>query len=232
MGVALAESDLTASDLALFRGRDPGHLRSLAGKVNRKAFSSGSTIMTADQIGEVVYVILSGTVKVHLEQEDGHDVIIAILGPGEVVGEMSALDERSRSASVVTLEKSELLWIDRHEFEQCLKTQPMFAFNLSCILSKRLRLANAQIQALAAHAVENRVARQLIAFADRYGEKISTGKLKIPIRLTQSDIAALVGASREHTNKVLVSYRERGYLSVSSSHHITILNKDALVKRC
>lgn len=230
--MALPDSDLAASDLSLFRGLDAENLRTLAERLNRKVFAAGSTIMTADQIGEVVYVIISGTVKVHLEQEDGTDVIMAILGPGEVVGEMSALDDRSRSASVVTLEKTELLWIDRHEFEHCLKTQPMFAFNLSCILSKRLRLANAQIQALAAHAVENRVARQLIAFADRYGEKISTGKLKIPIRLTQSDIAGLVGASREHTNKVLVSYKERGYLSVSSSHHITILNKDALVRRC
>ena len=226
------ESEVPSGGLTLFTGLSPADLQSVGQMLNSKTFSCGTRLMDAEQIGEVVYVILSGTVKVHLEQEDGHDVIIAILGPGDIVGEMAALDNRERSASVVTLEKTNVLWMDRASFEGFLRTVPLVAFNLSCILSKRLRLANGQIQALAAHAVENRVARQLIAFADRYGEKAGTGKLHIPIRLTQSDIASLVGASREHTNKVLVSYRERGYLSVSATHHITILNKEALEKRC
>jgi CRP/FNR family cyclic AMP-dependent transcriptional regulator len=226
------ESDVPTRALPLFAGLSGADLRTVGEVLNSKTFSTGTRLMDAEQIGEVVYLILSGTVKVHLEQEDGTDVIIAILGPGDIVGEMSALDNRERSASVVTLEKTQVLWMDRASFESFLRQLPLVAFNLSCILSKRLRLANAQIQALAAHAVESRVARQLIAFADRYGEKAGTGKLHIPIRLTQSDIASLVGASREHTNKVLVSYRERGYLSVSATHHITILNKDALAKRC
>ena len=226
------ESDVPMRALPLFVGLNGADLRTVGETLNSKTFSTGTRLMDAEQIGEAVYLILSGTVKVHLEQEDGTDVIIAILGPGDIVGEMSALDNRERSASVVTLEKTQVLWMDRASFENFLRHLPLVAFNLSCILSKRLRLANAQIQALAAHAVENRVARQLIAFAERYGEKAGTGKLHIPIRLTQTDIASLVGASREHTNKVLVSYRERGYLSVSATHHITILNKDALAKRC
>ena len=230
--MAVPDSEVHNDRLALFQGLSPADLRNVGEMLNAKTFPSGTRLMDAEQIGEVVYLILSGTVKVHLEQDDGVDVIIAILGPGDIVGEMSALDERARSASVITLEKTSLLWMDRGSFEHCLRTLPLVAFNLACILSKRLRLANGQIQALAAHAVENRVARQLIAFADRYGEKAGTGKLHIPIRLTQSDIASLVGASREHTNKVLVSYKERGYLSVSPTHHITILNKDALKKRC
>ncbi|MEK7833955.1 MAG: cyclic nucleotide-binding domain-containing protein, partial [Acidobacteriota bacterium] len=98
-----AEFDL--SDLGrinLFRDVPHTELRHIGEWLHRKTFSAGTTLMTADQSGEVVYFILSGTVKVHVEQAGGSDVIISILGPGESVGEMSALDHPSRSASVTT----------------------------------------------------------------------------------------------------------------------------------
>jgi CRP/FNR family cyclic AMP-dependent transcriptional regulator len=188
-------------------------------------------LMTIEQPGEAVYFIVTGTVKVHVEQSDGRDVIISILGPGECVGEMSPLDQIGRSASVVTIEESELLWLDRDRFRRFLMSTPTLAYNLARILSARLRLANDQIQALAALEAETRVARQILAFSRRYGQNLQNGDVSIPIRLTQSDIAALTGASREHTNKILVSYRERGYLSVDRRHYITIHNLEALEKR-
>jgi CRP/FNR family transcriptional regulator, cyclic AMP receptor protein len=95
-----------------------------------------------------------------------------------------------------------------------------------------LRLANEQIQAQAAREAENRVARQILAFAQRYGQQLPNGDLRIPIRLTQSDIAALTGASREYTNKILVSYKERGYISADSRHYLMIHNQQALAKHC
>jgi CRP/FNR family cyclic AMP-dependent transcriptional regulator len=161
----------------------------------------------------------------------GRDVIISILGPGECVGEMSPLDQARRSASVITIEESEMLWLDRETFHRLLMTVPMLAYNLARVLSERLRLADEQIQALAALETENRIARQLLSFARRYGRQMPGGDLHIPIRLTQSDIAALTGASREHTNKILVSYKERGYLSADRRHHFTIHNIEALACR-
>jgi CRP/FNR family cyclic AMP-dependent transcriptional regulator len=188
--------------------------------------------MTVEQPGEIVYFIVSGTVKIHVEQEDGRDVIISILGPGECVGEMSLLDQVGRSATVVTIEESDMLWLDRETFRRFLAQMPSLAYNLACVLSARLRLANDQIQALAAKEAESRIARHVLAFANRYGRQLSNGDLLIPIRLTQSDIAALTGASREHTNKILVSYKERGYLSTDRRHYLTIHNQQALAKRC
>jgi CRP/FNR family transcriptional regulator, cyclic AMP receptor protein len=188
--------------------------------------------MTVEQPGEAVYFIVSGTVKVHVEQEDGRDVIISILGPGESVGEMSLLDQTGRSATVVTIEESEMLWLDRATFRRFLLEMPTLAYNLACVLSLRLRLANDQIQALASRETENRIARHILAFAQRYGQQLPNGDLRIPIRLTQSDIAALTGASREHTNKILVSYKERGYISADRRHYLTIHNQQALAKRC
>jgi CRP/FNR family transcriptional regulator, cyclic AMP receptor protein len=224
------EFDLSRIDL--FRNLPHTDLRRLGELLHRKTFPAGKSLMTADQTGEVVYFILSGTVKIHVEQEDGADVIISLLGPGEIIGEMSALDQTNRSASVVTLEESTLLWMDRETFRHCLAAIPTLAANTACTISSRLRSANEQIQSLATVEVETRIARRILAFAERYGQPLSNGDLLIPIRLTQTDIANLVGASREHTNKILVSYKERGYLSVDHKYHITIHDKTALARRC
>ena len=232
MGIATMCDLDDLSRLALFRGLAQPQLQQLSQALHRKTFPAGTTLMTAEQPGEVVYFIRSGTVKVHIEQEDGHDVIIALLGPGESVGEMSALDQMYRSASVVTLEESDLLWLDRHAFRRFLLAMPALSYNLICALSARLRQANEQIQALATLEVEARIARRIVAFAEQYGQPLTNGDQHIPIRLTQSDIANLVGASREHTNKILVSYKERGYLSVDHHHRITIHRLSALASRC
>jgi len=158
-------------------------------------------------------------------------VILAILGPGDTVGEMSLVDSAGRSANVVTLEKSELLWMDRATFQECLQTMPAVTYNLVHILSDRLRLANEQIQALATLDVYGRVARQVLAFARQYGRPTDDGGTLIPIRLTQSDIADLVGASRERINQVVVSYKRQKYIAVDRRYRITVYNKEALAQR-
>lgn len=227
-------SKLTVSDLtphALFRGVPEEHLTQLCDLIGRKQFPANAPLMLAEQTGEVVYFILGGTVKIHLEQADGSEVIISILGRGEIVGEMSALGLTSRSASVVTLEPSTLLWLDRATFQRCLLTMPVLAYNLASILATRLRHANDKIQALATQTVETRIARQILTFAEQYGQAQENGETLILLRLTQGDLAAMTGCSREHVNKVIVSYKERGYLSVDRHYHFTLHNQAALARR-
>src|SRR5215510_6210609 len=176
-------SDLSRIDL--FRNLPHTDLRQLGELLHRKTFPAGKPLMTVEQTGEVVYFILSGAVKVHVEQEDGADVIISILGPGEIIGEMSALDQTNRSASVVTLQETTLLWMDRDLFPPLPAAIPALACNLACTLSARLRSANEQIQSLATVETETRIARRILAFAERYGQPLPNGDLLIPIRLTQ-----------------------------------------------
>ena len=220
------------SQLALLRDLPAADLRQISERLHSKVFPANTPLMTAEQPGEAVYFIASGTVKVHVEQSDGRDVLIAILGPGEVVGELSVFDCSERSASVLTLESSTLLWTDATTFKHWLKTIPLLTFNLANILATRLRQANEHIQALAALDTEGRVARQLRSFAEKYGQPGANDGVYIPIRLTQSDIAALVGATREHINKILVSYKERGYISANQNYHFTVHNLQALIQRC
>ncbi len=224
--------DLCNENVRLFRNLPSDYLQALSGLLSRKTFPAGVTLMTVEQIGEAVYFILSGTVKIHIEQEDGGDVIMAILGPGEIVGEMSVLGQTIRSASVVTIESCSMLWMDCAAFQSCLLKSPELTYNLACTLAERLRYANEKIQTLATQSVEGRVARQLIAFAEQYGQTQPDGGVHLNIRLTQGDIASLIGASREHINRVMVSYKDRDYLSIDSNHRITIHNIQALAKRC
>lgn len=219
-------------ELPLFFGLPIERLQQLNQLLRRKVFPAGTDIMTVEQPGEVAYIILDGTVKIHVEQADGGNVILTICGAGEILGEMSILENIGRSANVVTIEDSTLAWIDRATFEQCLRTIPEMTYNLVRILSRRLRLANAQIQSLAALDVFGRVARQLLAFAQEYGEPSAGGGILIPLRLTQSDLAGLVGASRVRVNQVLVFYKQRGHIAVDQDAHITVLDQAALLQRC
>ena len=114
-------------------------------------------------------MLLSGTVKIYVTRADGREVILAFLGPGDTVGEMSLVDSAGRSANVVTTEPSRLLWMDRATFQTCLRTLTPLANNLVRLLAHRLRFANEQIQALCTLDVPGRVARQILAMADRYG---------------------------------------------------------------
>src|SRR3954452_16689795 len=176
--------------IALFHDLDLGDLAVLNRLMRRQELPAGARLMATDTHGDSAYVIRHGAVKVHVELADGRDVIVAILGPGEIVGEMSIVDQETRSGSVVTLEDSVVFWIDREAFQGCLQTMPKLALNLTEILSRRLRIANERIKALATLDVYGRIAHHLLILAHEYGEAVDTG-IRIPIRLTQGDLASL-----------------------------------------
>lgn len=222
----------TLEGVELFHGLPPQELTRLSAQMYCRTYPSNSNLIMADQPGEVVYIILSGTVKIHNEQTDGKDVVLAILGPGDIVGEMSLLDSSGRSASVVTLEESTLLWMGRSEFQDCLDRYPLVSRNLVRILTQRVRLANELIQALATLDVHGRLARQLLAFAEKYGQATSSGEVSIPIRLTQGELADLVGASRKRVNQAMVVFKNLGYIRVDPNGRVTVLQRDALLKYC
>ena len=102
----------------------------------------GTDILTAEEPGDVAYIVLDGTVKVQVDRPDGTAVILAILRAGEVAGEMSLVDRLGRSATVVAMEQTTLAWLTHTDFWNCLRSMPTMTFNLAGILSRRLRLSN------------------------------------------------------------------------------------------
>jgi CRP/FNR family cyclic AMP-dependent transcriptional regulator len=217
--------------LPIFRGLTAGQWSTIADLLHARSVPTGTLLISAEQPGEVAYLIESGTVKVCVELEDGTEVIITLLGPGELVGEMSIIDEGTRSTDVIALETCRLWWIDRAAMSMCLHTMPEFSFSLLQLLSRRLRAATAQIEALAALDVPGRLARQLLIFAEDYGQSAPDGTVRIPLRLTQSDLAGMVGATRASVNEVIGTFKQLGYLAVDGHQHHTILNQKALMQR-
>jgi CRP/FNR family cyclic AMP-dependent transcriptional regulator len=218
--------------MPLFQDLTEDQVARLDGLMRQRAFPAGANIISVEQPGEVVYVLLTGTVKIQVDQADGSNVILAILGPGDTVGELSMIDSLGRSANVVTLEQTTALWMERNTFRDCLMSIPTMALNVMRILSRRLRLANAQIQSLAALDVYGRVARQILAFATEYGQPTPKGDTMIPLRLTQSDLADIVGATRVRVNQALVYYKESKSISVDQNFRITVHDAKALALRC
>jgi CRP/FNR family cyclic AMP-dependent transcriptional regulator len=222
----------TLTSIPLFQGLPAEELDQVSRHLHRRTFPAGALIMMVEDPGHAAYLILRGTVKVYVDRVDGTETILALRGPGEIVGEMSLIDRRTRSANVVTIEPCTVLSWDRASFESCLQTMPALTINLLRIVARRLRLASAQIEALAGMDLDGRVARQILAFAEEYGGPAEGGGTVIPLRLTQSDLAALIGASRVRVNGIMVSYQRSGYISVDGQHHITVRNAAALAERC
>lgn len=218
------------ADIDLFKGLTSTQLEWIAQRAHRRVFEAGRNVLTIEQPGEAVYIILHGTVKIHIEQGE-RDVIVSILGAGDLLGEMSLIDSVGRSASAVTLENSLMLWMDKVTFNYMLDNFAPVARNLVKILSSRVRLSDQLIQALATLDVNGRVARQLLAFAEKYGYE-KDGATHIRIVLTQSDIADLVGASRKRVNQTMVLFKEQGLIDTDPEGRIAIKNSDGLGRYC
>jgi CRP/FNR family cyclic AMP-dependent transcriptional regulator len=220
------------AEIQLFEGLTSTQLDWVAQRTHQRVFPAGTNVMTVEQPGEAVYIILNGTVKIHVEQGDGRDVILSILGSGDLLGEMSLIDSVGRSASALTLENSLMLWMDKQSFNTLLDEFPPMARNLVRILSARVRLSDQLIQALATLDVYGRVARQLLAFAERYGRPTTGGEIRIPIALTQGDIADLVGASRKRVNQVMVAFKSQALIGTDAEGHIILYDSEGLAGYC
>jgi CRP-like cAMP-binding protein len=218
------------SDIQLFEGLTTTQLDWISKHAHRRVFNAGMNVMTVEQPGEAVYVILHGTVKIHIEQ-GGRDVILSVLGSGDLLGEMSLIDSVGRSASALTLENSLMLWMDKTTFNYLLDNFPPVARNLVKILSARVRLSDQVIQSLATLDVNGRVARQILAFAERYGHETPEG-VQIHIVLTQGDLADLVGASRKRVNQAMVFFKEQGLVSTDANGRFIIHDKAGLTHFC
>ena len=224
---------LDAGDLEtvpLFRGLTPSEQRHLHDLLGVRTFPAGTDVLTAEEPGDVAYIVLDGTVKVQLDRPDGTAAILAILRAGEVVGEMSLIDQLGRSATVVAMEPTTLAWLTHADFWSCLRSIPTMTFNLAGILSRRLRLSNGHVAALATLDIEGRLADQLLALGEEYGEATPDGGCRIPFRLTQGDLAALVGASRVRVNQILVRWKHDNLLTVDARHIVTLLDRRALAE--
>ncbi|HVR28441.1 MAG TPA: Crp/Fnr family transcriptional regulator [Thermoanaerobaculia bacterium] len=215
------------SRLPLFAGLSFEALDRVAELFQLRTVPPGTQLASAHQRGDKLFVILEGSVKVQHYTAEGAEVTLALLGPGNTVGEMGLVGPTGTSADVITRETTTLVCMDRRTFKECLESIPGLSQNLITLLIVRLRSANELIEALSSLDVSGRVARQILALAEEYGEAVDEG-IRIKLPLTQSDIAEMVAATRERVNHVMVRLKKDGILSVAHRRHITIHRPEAL----
>jgi len=186
-----------------------------------RAYPKNSVILFEDDPGDALYVVATGQVKVVLIGEDGREVILSVMGPGEFFGEMSLLDDEPRSAHVIAMEESALVVLRREDFEGILSQTPAIALALLREMSRRLRRADEKVGSLVLLDVQGRVARLLLDMAsEEDGERITR-------RLTHHTIAQMIGSSRETVSRTMRDLVDRGLIAVQR-RDIVIRDKAAL----
>ncbi|HSV19459.1 MAG TPA: Crp/Fnr family transcriptional regulator [Casimicrobiaceae bacterium] len=211
--------DASHSSTDPFAPLHPETLRAIAATGVVRSFPKNTVLINEGDVGDALYVILSGRVKVYASNEAGREFVIDFHGPGEYVGEMT-LDGAPRSASVITVEPTTSAVVNRAHFRDFILAHPDFALHLIERLIHRVRVTTGNLKSLALSDVYGRMARLLNALAEPADE----GKLIVPEKLTQQDIADRVGASRDMIGKLMKDLTAGGYLQVED-RTITILRK-------
>jgi CRP/FNR family cyclic AMP-dependent transcriptional regulator len=215
------QSAQSLARVPLFAGLDASSLQKIAVAARRRCFRQSEVIFRRDELGTVLYVIIRGKVKICLISPDGQEAALAVLSSGDCFGELAILDGQARSADAVALEPVEAFALRRADFHKAVMADPRIAIQVMQVLSQRLRQADEQIESLIFLDVYGRVAHKLLQLAEAYGVQTSEG-VRIDLRLTQQELASLVGASRESVNKVMGYFTEKQYVS-TDRHKITIL---------
>ena len=220
-------------NVPLFAELDPPALNLLASQLRRRKLPGGTSVVYKGDASNALYLIASGRVKVHQATAGGDEVILDVKGAGDFFGEMSLLDGQPRSADVSTLEPSELLLLDGEALRDTITQQPTVAWTLLRLLSQRLRDQNEQTEVLMTRDVAGRVADKLLHLARSQGTLLPDGKsIRLDVRLTQGDLAALIGATRERVSRALTTFRKSGVIEWDKAgSHWIIKNQAALTKR-
>jgi len=204
---------------AQLKAIDDAFVRELAALGRVRSYPKNTVFITEGDSSDSVFVVLSGRVKIFIADNEGHEMILDIQGPGEYVGEM-ALDGKPRSASVMTLESTTFSVVARDPIREAIRQNPDFALEIISRIIDRARLATNSVKDLALLDVYGRVARLLL----NLGVEQEGGKLLIPDKLTQQEIAERVGASRDMVSRIFRDLTAGGYITVEN-RFITINKK-------
>lgn len=207
--------------IPLFQHLNQAQLESVGAHMALRAVEKGAVIVRKGEIADSFFVIVSGRVKIFIEDAASVDreVILKTLGPGEFFGELPVFDNEPRSASVMAIDNCHLQVLSYRSFRRAIEQSPDIAQRVMRTLAKRLRAADRKISDLAFLDISGRVSRALLELAI-----MSNGRRVVGAPFTQKDLAAMVGASREMVNRTLRDLEDGGYIDIQRQS-ITILNE-------
>jgi CRP-like cAMP-binding protein len=197
----------------IFSELSDADIASLARLSSRRHYPKDTVVFFENEEGDFFFSIVGGRIKVTILGDDGREVILSILGPGDFFGEMALLDNEPRSATAIAVEDSELLSLHRHDFQSVLADNRSIMSALIKILASRIRKANHQISTLALLDVYGRVARVIVDMARDEGRRLKDGRIAFR-RATHQEIANRIGTTRETVTRMLKDLERQGMIHV------------------
>lgn len=210
----------------LFARLEPAQLDALAAATSTRRLAAREELFHKGDVASQVYVVSSGRLKVTSTSSEGNEMVLNLLDAGEVVGELPMLIGGERTATIVALEPSELVVLERREFLRFLREHPESAVTLLAVMADRLVRLSEILEDTIFLGVGVRIAKRLLALAEQFGEEHESGVV-VALRLSQSDLASYVGTTRETVNKQMRAWTEAGVLQMESGS-ITIHRRDEL----
>ena len=198
----------------IFSELSDGDIASLGRLSSRRHYPKDSVVFFENEPGDSLFMILEGRVKVTILGDDGREIILSILGPGDFFGEMSLLDDEPRSATAIAAEESELLLLARDDFQSFVSENRTIMGALIRVLASRLRHANQQISTLALLDVYGRVASVILEMANDEGKRLRDGRVSMR-RATHQEIANRIGTTRETVTRMLKDLERHGLIHVA-----------------
>lgn len=223
------QADDSLKKAPLFAALDEEASAALRSSMNEVRVARGQKLFDEGDPGDRLYVITEGKIKLGRTSPDGRENLLAILGIGEMFGELSLFDPGPRTATATAVTDSALIGLGHHDLQPWLTGRPEVAAQLLGALARRLRRTNEAMADLVFSDVPGRVAKQLLDLARRFGVQTEDG-LRVTHDLTQEELAQLVGASRETVNKALADFAGRGFLRLEA-RAVVILDVERLSRR-
>ena len=211
-------SELSSADTAAFRA----HVRAML-------LGRGDRLYAQGESGDSLYVVIAGKLKLTRRSTDGREVLVRVIGPGEMFGELAMFDPTYRTATATALTDSRLAMIAHDDLAAILADRPSVALLMLRVLAHRLSEVTDAATSLVFTDVPGRVARALLELADKFGEPQEDAIL-VAHDLTQEELAQLVGASRETVNKALADFAGRGWILLSAKS-VLIIDPERLRRR-
>jgi CRP/FNR family transcriptional regulator, cyclic AMP receptor protein len=205
----------------------PSLLSGLPGRLTTNLFAAAKPVrLAADEVlflagdpGDGCYRIEDGLLKVAMVSRSGTERILAFLGAGAIVGELSMIDGRPRSASVVAVRQATLSFLSRAAFDAFAQKNPEIYKSLVTVLSTRLRETDVVVAAGSFLPLKGRVASTLLELAENFGQDVGSGRIVIRQKIGQSDIAAMAGIARENASRILNDWKRRKLVSRLSGYY-------------
>ena len=202
----------------LFARLTVAQAEALSSAVVKRRYKRGEVLVAQGQKSDALFLLLTGRARVMASDSRGREVILATLGQGDYLGEMSLIDNEPHSATVRAEIQTDVLMLGRLEFARCLPENTSMAYAVMRGLVQRLRHADRKIESLALMDVYGRVARSLLEFASETAD----GELLIREKISRQDIAKMVGASREMVSRVMKDLEERGFIQTQDNGSIVV----------